>query len=320
MNQEIMEKLEKITPEEQDILDGNPRVSKSLYTDSAEFIIDSEKMLEKGKLIDIRTHTRFVYFPKHKHNYVEIIYMCAGQTTHRINGQEQVILEKGELLFLNQNCTHEILPAGKEDIAINFIVLPEFFDESFKMMEDESIVRDFILGSLTKSSDSADYLLFHVADVLPVQNLVENLVWSLLNRQPNRRQMDQLTMGLLLLNLVNVSDRLSYGKGNQYDNQTILMVLRYIETNYRTATLQELADRTNQSLYQMSRFIKKCTGHTFKELLLRKRLQQAAYLLSTTKLSVNDIIYDVGYENTSYFHRMFKEYYGVTPAQYRKEN
>ena len=87
MNGQLMAVLEQITGEEQAILDGRSQVSQSLYTDSRDFVIDSDKMLEKGKLMDIRTHTRFVHFPKHKHNYIEIIYMCSGKTEHIINGR-----------------------------------------------------------------------------------------------------------------------------------------------------------------------------------------------------------------------------------------
>ena len=56
--------------------------------------------------------------------------MCQGTTTHILNGSK-VILEAGDLLFLNQNAEQEILPAGEQDIAVNFIVLPEFFDTAF---------------------------------------------------------------------------------------------------------------------------------------------------------------------------------------------
>lgn len=318
MNKELMAVLEMITDEEKAILEGRTQVSKDIYTDNREFVIDSDKMLEKGKLMDIRTHTRFIRFPKHKHNYIEIIYMCAGQTVHIIDDSDEVILHTGELLFLNQNCYHEILPAGEKDIAVNFIVLPQFFDEAFKMMDDENILRNFIIGSLTQNTDASNYLLFQVADVLPVQNLVENMVWSLLHDQPNKRQMNQTTMGLLFLHLVNASERILYGQGNPYERQGTLQVLRYIETNYRTATLGELAGVMNQNLYQLSRFVKRHTGHTFKALLQVKRLNQAAFLLTTTKLSVADIIYHVGYDNTSYFHRVFREKYGMTPKEYRE--
>ena len=77
-------------------------------------------MLEKGKLIDIRPHTRFVHFPKHRHNYVEIIYMCSGKTDHIINGIDRVTLRQGELLFLNQNCSHEIITCKKRGRSCEF--------------------------------------------------------------------------------------------------------------------------------------------------------------------------------------------------------
>ena len=62
--------------------------------------------------------------------------MCQGTTTHILNGS-RVVLEEGDLLFLNQNVEQEILPAGEQDIAVNFIVLPEFFDTAFSMMDME---------------------------------------------------------------------------------------------------------------------------------------------------------------------------------------
>ena len=63
MQRELLEQLRKITEEEQRILDGEVQVDKDLYTSGRDFTVDSSKMLEEGKLIAVRTHTRFVYFP-----------------------------------------------------------------------------------------------------------------------------------------------------------------------------------------------------------------------------------------------------------------
>lgn len=91
MNREILDRLSVITEEEQEILSGRQGIDPTRYTEKKELVIDSGKMLEHGKLIRIRPHTRFVHFPKHRHNYVEVIYMCQGQTTHIIDGN-QVLL------------------------------------------------------------------------------------------------------------------------------------------------------------------------------------------------------------------------------------
>ena len=80
-----------------------------------------------------------------------------------------MVLQEGDLLFLNQNAVQEILPAGKDDIAVNFIVLPEFFDTAFFMMgEEENMLKDFLAGALQGRDEKISYMYFHVSDILPV--------------------------------------------------------------------------------------------------------------------------------------------------------
>lgn len=316
----LLQQLKKISEEEKLLLSGEKNVQKSLYTNEADFVVDSRKMLTAGKLIDIRPHTRFVHFPAHRHNYVEMIYMCSGITTHIINGSTKLALNTGELLLLNPNTIHEILPAGMDDIAVNFIVLPEFFDRVLAMLGEENVLRDFLIGSLKPEKNAAEYLHFQSIDVLPIKNLVENLIWSLLNSQPNRRNINQTTMGLLFLHLLNHTDKINMYDSGQYEQHLVFTVLKYIETNYLTAELTEISKQLHIPAYSVSKIIKKHSGHTFKQLLQMKRLNQAAFLLSTTALPVEEIIALTGYDNTSYFHRIFKEYYHMTPRAYRMKS
>jgi AraC-like DNA-binding protein/quercetin dioxygenase-like cupin family protein len=318
MNSVILSQLESITPEEQDALDGKTEINKELYMESTSMVIDKKKLLEHGKLIQIRKHTRFVHFPKHTHNYVEVIYMCKGETHHIIN-DEEVTLREGELLFLNQNASQEILPAGNDDIAVNFIILPEFFDQALFMMGDEkNMIREFIIGCLKGVEKQVNYLHFKVEEVLPIQNLVENLIWTVMNSQLNKRKINQNTMGLLLLHLMNHTDKVSVGN-NRSEQEITLSVLRYVEEHYKDGQLSDLAKELHYDLYTLSRMIKKMTNNTYTELVQNKRLDQAAYLLENTKLSVADIGLAVGYDNLSYFHRIFKDKYGLSPKKYRDE-
>ncbi len=316
MNSEILKQLSVITEEEQKILDGQKNINKTIYTKKKELVIDSEHFLQKGKLLQVRTHTRFVHFPKHRHNYIELIYMCKGSTTHIIDGNT-VVLEEGDLLFLNQNVTQEILPAGVDDIAINFIIMPQFLDVAFEMIgADENLLRDFLVGSLCEDSRRTSYLYFHVADVLPIQNLIENMIWSLHHNQINKRSCNQLTMGLLFLHLINHIEKVETG-GKAYHQEFEVTVLNYVETNYKDGSLAELAELMGYNIYWLSREIKKRTGKTYKELVQTKRMNQAAYMLTNSRVSIAEIIQMVGYDNTSYFHRKFKERYGVSPKEYR---
>ena len=162
MQKELLEQLRKITEEEKKILEGQ-EVDKDLYTSGRDFIVDSRKMLEEGKLITVRTHTRFVHFPPHKHNYVEVLYVCMGSVTNIIDGRE-VVLKTGELLFLNQYTSHEILPAGVDDIVINFMVLPQFFDVAYSMAGAGNFLADFLVNVLRRDEERGEYLHFKVPE------------------------------------------------------------------------------------------------------------------------------------------------------------
>ena len=320
INEALLKELKKITKEEQQILDGRQGIEKEIYMSTASFseenIIDAGKLLDAGKLIQVRPHTRFVHFPKHTHNYIEVIYMCSGHTHHVIDG-EDVILREGELLFLNQKAQQEIYPAAEDDIAVNFIILPEFFDYGLHLMrEDKNLLKDFVIDCLTGDKQSSGYLHFKVADIVPIQNLVENLIWTIWNKQPNRRSIHQVTMGLLFLQLLNHIERMETNSGNS-GQKLMLDVLGYIEEHYRDGELTQLAGILNYDVYFLSKEIKKLTGSNYTELVQEKRLSQAAYLLDNTNMSVMDIGLSVGYDNLSYFHRIFQKHFGMTPRRYR---
>jgi AraC-type DNA-binding domain-containing proteins len=320
MNKELLARLARITDEEQQILDGKA-VDKALYTESARFVIDSAKMLTDGRLIDIRTNTRFVRFPRHTHNYVEIIYMCAGTTTHIVNGANEVVLETGNLLFLNQFSAHEILPAGLGDVAVNFMILPEFFDTALRMIDRDSMIGSFLISTLCRGENVGQYLHFKVADNVPIQNLIENLIWSIERKPENgpvSNRINETTMGLLFMTLMNSTQALAHSGAQEFDKRLLLRALEYIDGSYRDGTLTALARMTGQSIYRLSRLIKGATGATFKELLLQKRLGRACELLADTSLPVCDIIFSVGYDNTSFFFRAFRKKYGESPSEYRK--
>ncbi len=320
MNEELLARLKVISAEEQSILNGEPDVQQSIYSSAADFIVDSEKMLQKGKLIDIRPHTRFVQFPKHRHNYIEIVYMCSGTSTHIINDKEQVVLESGDLLFLSQNACQEIMPAGLDDIAVNFIVLPEFFDIAFSMIQCKNVLHDFFIGALSQKKGAVDYIHFKVSDVKPIQNLMENMIWSFMEAQGNHRQINQITMGLLFLHILSYVDRIVANTPLQYEQSLVFAVMQYLEENYKNGSLTELAAQLNQPLTSLSRLIKANTGHTFKDLLQKKRLGMSVFLLLSTDCTLEEIIDTVGYENSSYFYRIFRKEYGVTPHKFKLAN
>ena len=318
MDKALLNILERITAEEQKILNGNKEVEKSNYTDRNEFIVERNRMLAAGELIAVRTHTRFIDFPLHGHDYIEMIYVCKGSITHCINGC-QVVMDAGDILLLNQNAQHAIKAAGANDIGINLLILPEFFDAALQMLEKGNFLADFLVDLLRHEGGSSQYLHFKLSDNLQTSNLMENLVYSLVHKQPGQNRINQYLIGLLLMYLLQNAKALNQEAPNNYEDVVLRALLHYIENNYKTATLTEFAQNMNQTLTGMSLLIKSKTGGTFKELLQRKRFQKALALICDTNLSIRDIIAAIGYENSSYFHRKFREKYGMSPNEYRQK-
>ena len=313
MDAKLLEKLSIVSEEERRILRGDAQIDRSLYMDGSRDVISGDKLLSPGKAITIRPHTRFIAFPEHTHDYVEIVYMCRGKTEHRVNGTP-LTLREGELLMLGQHACQSIAPAGEEDVAVNFIVRPAFFTATLPYLgEEETPLRRFLVSCLTGESETG-YLLFHVADVLPIQNLIENLLYTLLEDTPNKRGILQLTMGLLFAQLVNHTQVLQVDTAEQ---NTVVSVLRYVEAHYRDGSLGEIAAQLHYDLPYLSRLIRQETGHSYTELVQEKRLSQAAWLLRNSALRVDEVARSVGYENISFFHRLFRARFSLSPKAYR---
>lgn len=91
----------------------------------------------------------------------------------------------------------------------------------------------------------------------------------------------------------------------------------YLEENIKTASLDELAEVLGYSSVYTGALVKKLTGKSFSKLVQSKRCSMAADMLLSTDMSVHEIINAVGYENESFFRRIFKEKYGKNFLEYR---
>ena len=265
-------------------------------------------MLRTGRRIALgRTDGRV------RREYPELLYLCRGCARYRIGGTE-VTVREGELLLLGQNTPLEPLTGESDPLAVSFFIKPEFFGDILSFLGSEHTpLREFILRCLGQETPYG-YLHFHVAGIRPIENLLENLLLHLLESPDSRRAIPLYTVGLLFVHLLEESDRLTMGLREQ---QSILGVLRYLENNYAGGSLTEAAQLLHCDVAWLSREIKRRTGKTYTELLQERRLRQAAWLLEHTTQRVSDIALSVGYENVSYFHRIFREHYGLSPKKYR---
>ena len=247
--------------------------------------------------------------------YPELLYLLRGSARFRIGGNE-VSLTQGELLLLGQNTPLEPLTREPESEMVSFFIKPELLADILSFLgTEETPLRVFVLKCLGQEMPYG-YLHFHVGGVRQVGNLMENLLLHLLERPDSRRAIPLYTLGLLFVQLLEESDKLTMGIREQ---QSVLGVLRYLENNYAGGSLTEAAQTLHCDVAWLSREIKRRTGRTYTELLQERRLRQAAWLLENTDQRVSDIALAVGYENVSYFHRIFQKRFGRSPKKYRDD-
>ena len=98
-------------------------------------------------------------------------------------------------------------------------------------------------------------------------------------------------------------------------------MLSYVHENYaKQISVSEMADICYYSQSHFMKFFKASMGMGFTQYLNEYRLETASRLLLATSDSVLDIAMRTGFENLSYFNRIFKRKYGIAPGQYRKRN
>jgi transcriptional regulator GlxA family with amidase domain len=105
-----------------------------------------------------------------------------------------------------------------------------------------------------------------------------------------------------------------------HSDRGILKAQDWIEENYqKNVNLQELAATTGVSLRQFNRRFKSATGETGIKYLQLVRIEAAKMALVNTDQSFEDISRNAGYENVSFFRRVFKSNTSVTPVVYRQK-
>lgn len=316
LKKEILEQLIYLTSEEKANLSGQNSVDKTIYVTPESNIIDYTKLLSDGEEISVRKHTRFCYYPKHKHNYIELMYVYSGKMTQIIDNQV-ITINKGDLLLLNQNVEHSVEYTDEEDIIFNFIIKPDFLEFFSQMMNEKNDLSVFILEALYSYQNKGEYLIFKTQEIDSVQKYIELIIENMYTIKVNREVELKLLVGLLLVELMNYPELIETHTLNSRDKVLMSSILKYIVTFYQEGSLKELAEKLNVPDYKIAKFLKRETGKTFKELIQRERLKVAENLLLCTNMTVEDITFEIGYQNSTHFYSLFKQCYGLTPNEYR---
>lgn len=100
-----------------------------------------------------------------------------------------------------------------------------------------------------------------------------------------------------------------------------LQIFQFIEDNaHKNISLTDLSRKLNLSESRARHLVKNLTNRSFKSLLKAERMLRACNLLCSTALSLEEIAEAVGFMDSHYFNRSFKQFFGIPPGRYRQQN
>lgn len=258
----------------------------------------------------------FIQVPTHWHTEMELIVIKKGEgmvyvnlTPYKVNAGDVIVVLPGQL--------HSISAYQQA------------------LMEYENILfKPEMLKSRTTDSCNLEYLhpllngyVDFPAWIQPNLNYYESVLSCI-------TQMDEFSkyrpegyelaikgfLLLLLFHLYTNNNRLHQVK-HQKALDKLKLVLEYIHDNYqRSISIEEIAAVCYYSTSHFMKFFKETMGCGFIQYLNDYRLNIAAQLLQTTHDSILEISQQTGFENLSYFNRLFKRKYKKTPTAYRAQN
>ena len=274
-------------------------------------------LLRERQLADIVLCECPEEYPVHRHDHIDFFFQVEKNSYFSIEGQE-IQMEPGDVLLINMRVPHALISSDQGAMQVHLVGRPEFFEKALHMLQERRIGAELLLNMVWENGQTAGYTHFHLEESRFLNNLIENLA-IVVSGEKGTDSLSQYLMGLILLYLSSKMDHATKDTSRTYRDTIVAETLRYIDIQYRTANLSQMAEEFHQPLPVLSKMIKQETGMTFRELLMNKRFEKAGLLLIETNLPVEKVAVNIGYENQSYFHLQFKKRYGVTPRQYRMQ-
>ena len=249
----------------------------------------------------------------HFHEEYELINILQGNGI-RLVGDNLSNFHAGELVLVGPNIPHlwrttknvssvdriiikfEEFPGG-----INLFSLPEF--ERIKSLLEKS-VNGISFGSQARSEVQQHIIELSNADGIQKWICLLNIL--------------DILSGSTDIELLSSP----YMKISPYylEENRLSKVISYISENYdKDLVLEDIADIASMTIQSFCRFFKKRTNKTFIQFLNEYRIGKACVLLIENKISVTEICYELGFNSTTNFNRVFKKMYACTPMEYRKK-
>lgn len=155
---------------------------------------------------------------------------------------------------------------------------------------------------------------------------VEKIFNSAFSDYFNEVSTEELSFKINIMNLfiIMINDWYYNTQNSNFNTTTaenIKLSMEYIQENFSgSLSVPEMAEQAGYSVYHYTRMFKEIVGSTPIHYLNRCRINHAKQMLVETELSVDEVLFTCGFNSYSYFFRIFKDFCGVTPSQYKRKH
>ena len=254
----------------------------------------------------------------HRHDYFELVYVLSGRFQQTI-GNQWVTMEQDDLLLLDTSTVHTEYIA--EDGVVQYLQIPKAVMEAvFQEITRSKDLDEFFAASMLKQNSKYRYISYVNCGAYP-RALLEQMLREKVAGEPGNRYV----LFALLIRLMDwigqapAQRRSSVTKSTYGDGKVLGQLLQYLETNNWRVDRSAMERDLHYTESYLNKVLRKSTNMSLTEYCIEKRLEYAVTLLTTTSLSIGEIIAKCGYQNKTHFYRMFQEKYGKTPLEVRRD-
>ncbi len=280
---------------------------------------DNLASFQYSKDISCSWHMPYANEMLHTHEKYEIIYTYHGTCCLSFENEKKMF-NAGNLFIITPNSRHNII-TSPESIAISIFVRRNVFDDVIgSLLSDNDLVSSLFRHTLY--DNDSNYLNLSGIEEPPYRKNIMDIFFECTNqRKYNRACSLGFFIMLIACSLRRYNSSMTFHKTappTQRDN--FVYILEYMQQNYRTITLQTLAETFHYTPAYLSKLFKKNIRKNFSDALQELKMQKALEYLANPNIKITELADLVGYESTEHFSRTFKRHFGISPLKYRMQN
>lgn len=282
--------------------------------------IMAESIMPENLEVYALKYIRYIVEKMHTHNFFEVNYVMSGKCK-MIFENEIRELTTGQLCIIAPHSRHDVT-VDDDSVVVSLMLRKNTFETTFfKLLAQEDLLATFFRNILYSQKESANYMLFSTDNSEEIRSAIKNVFMEchLSDSYSNTCVVSRIHLFFSLL-LRRHSDTIQFydHQQNMGSHGNFTQVLQYIQSNYQTVTLEQLATVFHYNSSYLSRLIKKNTGQTLLDILTNLKMSKASDLLLHTNLKIEEIAVLSGYQSVDHFSRLFKKNNGMSPQKYRQ--